>query len=53
MISDLRVHSSSGYPVLDEAATETIRRAQPLPAIPPDLPEKLTILFPIEFDEPR
>ncbi|MDQ8728073.1 energy transducer TonB [Bradyrhizobium sp. LHD-71] len=44
------VRTSSGHVLLDQAATETIRRAQPLPAIPADLPDKLTILLPMSFD---
>lgn len=44
------VKSSSGQPVLDEEAVETVRRAQPLPSIPSDLPEQLTIRLPVVFD---
>jgi protein TonB len=46
------VRTSSGHLQLDEAATETIRRAEPLPRIPPGLPDKLTILLPVSFDAP-
>lgn len=46
------VRTSSGHLLLDEAATETIRRAQPLPAIPAELPDALTISLPISFDAP-
>lgn len=49
-VLDVWVRASSGQPVLDEAAIATIRRAQPLPRIPPDLPDRLTVLFPIAFD---
>ena len=51
-VGEVWVRQSSGHLILDEAATETIRRAQPLPAIPQDLPDKLTILLPISFDPP-
>lgn len=51
-VSDVWVRQSSGYPMLDEAAIDTIRRAQPLPTIPQDLPDKLTIVVPISFDLP-
>ena len=51
-VSEVRVRNSSGSLLLDEAATDTIRRAQPLPAIPADLPDQLTILLPISFDAP-
>jgi protein TonB len=44
------VKSSSGRPVLDREALETLRRAQPLPPIPADMPEQLTILLPVAFD---
>jgi protein TonB len=44
------VKSSSGQQVLDEEAVETVRRAQPLPSIPPDLPEQLTVTLPVAFD---
>ncbi|WP_334184459.1 energy transducer TonB family protein [Novosphingobium sp.] len=40
---------SSGSVFLDRAALETIRRAQPLPAIPDDKPEELELSLPIEF----
>lgn len=40
---------SSGAAVLDRAALETVRRAQPLPAIPDDRPDELELSVPIEF----
>jgi protein TonB len=40
---------SSGYPDLDAAAMETLRRADPLPKIPPDRPDQVELLVPIEF----
>ena len=43
------VQRGSGHAALDEAAAETIRRAQPLPIIPGDLPDRLTILLPVSF----
>jgi protein TonB len=46
------VKSSSGRPILDQEAMETIRRAQPLPPIPADMPEQLTVLLPVAFDAP-
>lgn len=52
IVSEVWVWQSSGHVVLDEAAAQTIRRAQPLPPIPPDLPDQLTILIPVEFDPP-
>ena len=44
------VKTSSGQAILDKEAIETIRRAQPLPSIPPELPDRLNIHFPIVFD---
>nr|WP_086493836.1 energy transducer TonB [Novosphingobium panipatense] len=40
---------SSGSIFLDRAALETIRRAQPLPAIPADKPDELELSVPVEF----
>lgn len=51
-VSEIWVRTSSGHLTLDEAATETVRRAQPLPTIPRELPDRLTILLPISFDPP-
>ena len=51
-VTDVRIESSSGYSVLDQAAIDTIRRAAPLPRIPAELPERLDILFPTAFDLP-
>ena len=44
------VTSSSGRPVLDQEAIDTIRRAQPLPSIPADMPDQLTVSLPVTFD---
>lgn len=40
---------SSGYPALDDAAMDTLRRADPLPKIPADRPDEIELLVPIEF----
>lgn len=50
-ITEIWVRTSSGYAALDSAATETVRRAQPLPAIPRDLPDQMTVILPVAFDE--
>lgn len=47
---DVWVKTSSGQAVLDKAALEAIRRAQPLPSIPSELPGRLTIQIWLEFD---
>jgi protein TonB len=39
----------SEYPDLDQAALDTVRRADPLPSIPQDRPEELELAVPIEF----
>jgi periplasmic protein TonB len=44
------VRTSSGQAVLDREAIETIRRAQPLPPIPPGLPDRLNIHVQLAFD---
>lgn len=46
----LRLEHSSGHVELDRAALATVRAAVPLPAIPPELPEELELLLPVEFD---
>lgn len=51
-VTDVWVRTSSGQRVLDAAAADTIRQAQPLPRIPPELPDHLTILVPVAFDMP-
>lgn len=45
----LTVKSSSGRALLDREAMETIRRAQPLPRIPADMPDLLTVVVPVQF----
>lgn len=49
-VLEVWVRSSSGQTALDQAAIETIRRAQPLPGIPADLPDTLTVVLPVAFD---
>jgi protein TonB len=44
------VKTTSGQALLDKEAIETIRRAQPLPPIPSNLPERLNIQVLLEFD---
>jgi len=49
-VLDVWVRASSGQRVLDAAAVDTIRLAQPLPRIPPELPDRMTIFAPVAFD---
>jgi protein TonB len=44
------VKTTSGKTLLDKEAIETIKRAQPLPPIPSNLPERLNIEVLLEFD---
>jgi protein TonB len=48
-VSDVWVKRSSGSSILDRAAIETVRNAQPLPRIPAELPGTLNILVPVAF----
>jgi protein TonB len=52
-VTEVRIASSSGYSLLDVAAIETIRKAQPMPRIPAELPERLNILMPVAFELPQ
>jgi periplasmic protein TonB len=52
VVTDVQIQESSGHSDLDAAAVDTIRRAQPLPAIPSDLPDDLSILMPVAFEMP-
>jgi protein TonB len=49
-VTNVLITSSSGDAILDQAAIETIRKAQPMPKIPNELPEPLSIFLPIAFD---
>jgi protein TonB len=44
------VKTSSGQAVLDQAAIDTIRRAQPMPQIPPALPDSMKVEVALGFD---
>lgn len=44
-----RVSRSSGSAMLDRAAIDTLKRAQPLPAIPEDMPEEIELSVDVEF----
>ncbi|MBY8825214.1 energy transducer TonB [Sphingomonas colocasiae] len=44
-----RILRGSASPSLDRAALETVRRAQPLPAIPEALPEEIELDLPVAF----
>lgn len=44
-----RVTGGSGFAVLDSAALQMLRRAEPLPRIPPERPDEIEVAVPIEF----
>ena len=44
-----RISRSSGSAVLDRAAIDTVKRAQPLPAIPDNMPAELELAVEVEF----
>jgi protein TonB len=44
------VKTSSGQTLLDTEAIETIKRAQPLPSIPAELPDRLNVQVQLAFD---
>jgi protein TonB len=46
------VRTSSGSMILDKEAVETVRRAQPLPPVPPELPDVFYFFIPIDFAAP-
>jgi periplasmic protein TonB len=48
-VLDAYVEHSSGFPSLDAEALATINRAQPLPAIPDKLPDRLSLTLPVSF----
>ena len=48
-VLDAWVKQSSGSAVLDKAALDTVKRAQPLPRIPNELPDRLNVMIPVAF----
>jgi len=45
-----KLHKTSGYPVLDDAAVKMVERASPLPAMPPEMPDQqVELVVPVEF----
>jgi protein TonB len=49
LVLGIWIKRSSGYPALDKEAVATVLRAQPLPAIPSELPAPLNITLPIDY----
>jgi protein TonB len=52
-VKDIWIRNSSGHDLLDAAAIDTIRKAQPAPRIPSELPDQLNVLIPVAFDLPQ
>ncbi len=49
-VLSVQVVRSSGLPSLDEAAMQTVHRAEPLPELPPEIPgTRYTVSVPISF----
>ncbi len=49
LVLGLWIKRTSGQPLLDNAAAATVRQAQPLPAIPLQLPGRLTVQLPVAY----
>lgn len=49
MVLSSSVLRSSGFSALDQAALDTLHRAQPLPRIPDDRPDIVELTLPVEF----
>ncbi|WP_447725693.1 TonB family protein [Sphingomonas koreensis] len=49
MVLSSAVAKKSGFFMLDQAALDTLERAQPLPAIPEDRPDVVEFTIPVEF----
>jgi len=49
-VLDVWIKTGSGAAILDKEAVDTIKRAQPLPPIPPELPSRLNVIVPVAFN---
>jgi protein TonB len=50
---DVQIDTSSGWPVIDAAEIETIRKSAPFPPVPNDMPgDPLILILPIHYDLP-
>jgi len=49
-VMDAWIETSSGSRQLDDAAMATVRRSEPLPSLPGDLPSSIDLIVPLKFD---
>ncbi len=50
-VVDVRISTSSGWPAIDSAEVETIRKASPFPPLPNDMPgETVILVLPVNFN---
>lgn len=49
-VLDVWIEASSGSRDLDDAALQTVRRSEPLPSLPGDLPGPIDLIVPLNFD---
>jgi len=49
-VMDAWIETSSGSRQLDDAAMATVRRSEPLPSLPGDLPSFIDLIVPLKFD---
>ena len=49
-VLDAWIETSSGSRELDEAALQTVRRSDPLPSLPGNLPGSIDLIVPLNFD---
>ena len=49
-IMDVWIENSSGVVALDQAALETLRKADPLPALPKALPGAIDLIVPLRYE---
>ena len=48
---DVKIDTSSGWPAIDAAELEAVRRAAPFPPVPADMPgDPLILIVPINYD---
>lgn len=49
-LMDVWIQRSSGVAGLDQAALATVRNAEPLPSLPPDLPGAIDLVVPLNYE---